>query len=44
MTKRQIFRVTLLQVIKRILAPMSNGHDLDQDTSLANVIANKKSS
>ena len=40
----QIFcRVTLLQVIKRILAPMGNEvMTLIKDTSLANVIANKE--
>ena len=44
MTKTQIFfRVTLLQVIKRILAPMGNEvMTLIKDTSLANVIANKE--
>ena len=44
MTKSQIFfRVTLLQVIKRILAPMGNEViTLIKDTSLANVIANKE--
>ena len=44
MTKSQIFfRVTLLQVIKRILAPMGNEvMTLIKDTSLANVIANKE--
>ena len=43
MTKGQIFyRVVLLQVVKRILAPMSNEIiTLVKDTSLANVIANK---
>lgn len=43
MTKAQIFfRVTLLQVIKRILPPMGNEIiTLVKDTSLANVIANK---
>ena len=43
MTKSQIFfRVTLLQVIKRILPPMGNEIiTLVKDTSLANVIANK---
>ena len=43
MTKTQIFfRVTLLQVIKRILPPMGNEIiTLVKDTSLANVIANK---
>ena len=44
MTKTQIFfRVTLLQVIKRILPPMGNEIiTLVKDTSLANVIANKE--
>ena len=44
MTKSQIFfRVTLLQVIKHILAPMGNEvMTLIKDTSLANVIANKE--
>ena len=43
MTMAQIFfRVTLLQVIKRILPPMGNEIiTLVKDTSLANVIANK---
>ena len=43
MTKTQIFfRVTLLQLIKRILPPMGNEIiTLVKDTSLANVIANK---
>ena len=43
MTKTQIFfRVTLLQVIKRILPPMGNEIiTLVKDTALANVIANK---
>ena len=43
MTRTQIFfRVTLLQVIKRILPPMGNEIiTLVKDTSLANVIANK---
>ncbi|HIT33741.1 MAG TPA: amino acid ABC transporter permease [Candidatus Faecousia intestinigallinarum] len=41
MTKRQIFfRVVLLQVVKRILAPMSNEViTLVKDTSLARIIA-----
>ena len=41
MTKSQIFfRVVLLQVIKRILAPMSNeGITLVKDTSLARIVA-----
>ena len=44
MTKTQIFfKITLLQVIKRILAPMGNEvMTLIKDTSLANVIANKE--
>ena len=44
MTKSQIFfRVTLLQVIKRILPPMGNEIiTLVKDTSLANTIANKE--
>ena len=44
MTKTQIFfRVTLLQVIKRILPPMGNEIiTLVKDTSLANTIANKE--
>lgn len=44
MTKSQIFfKVTLLQVIKRILPPMGNEViTLVKDTSLANVIANKE--
>ena len=43
MTKSQIFfKVTLLQVVKRILPPMGNEViTLVKDTSLANVIANK---
>lgn len=43
MTRSQIFfKVTLLQVIKRILPPMGNEIiTLVKDTSLANVIANK---
>ena len=42
MTKSQIFfKVTLLQVVKRILAPMGNEViTLVKDTSLANTIAN----
>ena len=41
MTKRQIFfKITLLQMIKRIVPPMSNGIiTLVKDTSLARVIA-----
>ena len=44
MTKSQIFfKVTLLQVVKRILPPMGNEViTLVKDTSLANVIANKE--
>ena len=44
MTKSQIFfKVTLLQVVKRILAPMGNEViTLVKDTSLANTIANKE--
>ncbi len=44
MTRTQIFfKVTLLQVIKRILPPMGNEIiTLVKDTSLANVIANKE--
>lgn len=44
MTKRQIFfKVTLLQVIKRILPPMGNEViTLVKDTSLARIIANKE--
>ena len=44
MTKPQIFfKVTLLQVIKRILPPMGNEIiTLVKDTSLANTIANKE--
>ncbi|MGN0984279.1 MAG: amino acid ABC transporter permease [Gemmiger sp.] len=44
MTKTQIFfKVTLLQVIKRILPPMGNEViTLIKDTSLANVISNKE--
>ena len=43
MTKPQIFfKVTLLQVVKRILPPMGNEIiTLVKDTSLANIIANK---
>lgn len=43
LTKQQIFfKVTLLQMIKRIVPPMSNEIiTLVKDTSLANVIANK---
>ena len=43
MTKNQIFfKVVLLQVVKRIVPPMSNEIiTLVKDTSLANVIANK---
>ena len=44
MTKAQIFfKITLLQVIKRILPPMSNEvMTLVKDTSLARIIANKE--
>lgn len=44
MTKTQIFfKVTLLQVIKRVLPPMGNEFmTLIKDTSLANVIATKE--
>ena len=44
MTKSQIFfKVVLLQVVKRILAPMGNEViTLVKDTSLANTIANKE--
>ena len=44
MTKTQIFfKVTLLQVVKRILTPMGNEViTLVKDTSLANTIANKE--
>ena len=44
MTKSQIFfKVTLLQVVKRILPPMGNEIiTLVKDTSLANTIANKE--
>ena len=44
MTKSQIFfKVTLLQVIKRILPPMGNEFmTLIKDTALANVISNKE--
>lgn len=44
MTKTQIFgKITLLQVIKRILPPMGNEViTLVKDTSLANIIANKE--
>lgn len=44
MTKTQIFfKVTLLQVVKRILPPMGNEFiTLIKDTSLANIIANKE--
>ena len=44
MTKWQIFfRVTLLQVVKRILPPMSNEFmTLVKDTALARIIANKE--
>jgi polar amino acid transport system permease protein len=44
MTKGQIFfRITLLQVVKRIVPPMGNEIiTLVKDTSLANIIANKE--
>ena len=44
MTRRQIFfKVTLLQVIKRIVPPMGNEFmTLIKDTALANFIANKE--
>lgn len=44
MTKPQIFyKITLLQVVKRILPPMGNEViTLVKDTSLANVISNKE--
>lgn len=44
MTKSQIFfKVTLLQVVKRIMPPMGNEFlTLVKDTSLANFIANKE--
>jgi len=44
MTKKQIFfKITLLQVIKRIVPPMSNEIiTLVKDTSLARIIANKE--
>lgn len=44
MTKSQIFfKITLLQVVKRILPPMGNEViTLVKDTSLANVISNKE--
>ena len=44
MTRTQIFfKVTLLQVVKRILPPMGNEIiTLVKDTSLANTIANKE--
>ena len=44
MTKPQIFfRVTLLQVIKRVLPPMSNEFmTLIKDTALANIIASRE--
>ena len=44
MTKSQIFfRVTLLQVVKRIIPPMGNEFmTLIKDTSLANIISNKE--
>lgn len=44
MTKRQIFfKVTLLQVIKRVIPPMGNEFmTLIKDTALANIIATKE--
>ena len=44
MTKTQIFfKITLLQMVKRVVPPMSNEIiTLVKDTSLANVIANKE--
>lgn len=44
MTRRQIFfKVTLLQVVKRVLPPMGNEFmTLIKDTALANFIANKE--
>lgn len=44
MTKRQIFfKVTLMQVIKRVIPPMGNEFmTLIKDTALANVIATKE--
>lgn len=44
MTKTQIFfRVTLLQVVKRIVPPIGNEViTLVKDTSLANIISNKE--
>ena len=44
MTKSQIFfKVTLLQVIKRVIPPMGNEFmTLIKDTALANVIATKE--
>ena len=44
MTKPQIFfRVTLLQVVKRVIPPLGNEFmTLIKDTSLANVIATKE--
>ena len=44
LTRRQIFfKITLLQMVKRIVPPMSNEIiTLVKDTSLANVISNKE--
>lgn len=44
MTRRQIFfKVTLLQVVKRVLPPMGNEFmTLIKDTALANIIASKE--
>lgn len=44
MTKRQIFfKVTLLQVVKRVIPPMGNEFmTLIKDTALANIIATKE--
>ena len=44
MTKSQIFfRITLLQVIKRVIPPMGNEFmTLIKDTALANIIASKE--
>ena len=43
MTKSNLFNVTLLQVIKRIIPPVGNEvMTLVKDTSLARIIANKE--
>ena len=44
MTKRQIFfKITLLQVVKRVIPPMGNEFmTLIKDTALANIIATKE--